>query len=129
MIRRPPRSTRTDTLFPYTTLFRSPPDQHRHRVILGNGDHIDAALVNIGVEMRRAGGRAAVGDGVAALRADGHVDVEETAVDADILLLGGDLGIRYVEGDRDGLPDSPRAQPDIRATWTAVELGCARTVE
>src|SRR3546814_15624453 len=25
MIRRPPRSTRTDTLFPYTTLFRSHP--------------------------------------------------------------------------------------------------------
>src|SRR3546814_3133288 len=25
MVRRPPRSTRTDTLFPYTTLFRSPP--------------------------------------------------------------------------------------------------------
>src|SRR3546814_13775380 len=24
LIRRPPRSTRTDTLFPYTTLFRSP---------------------------------------------------------------------------------------------------------
>src|SRR3546814_14853107 len=24
IIRRPPRSTRTDTLFPYTTLFRSP---------------------------------------------------------------------------------------------------------
>src|SRR3546814_2587752 len=27
MIRRPPRSTRTDTLFPYTTLFRSLVDQ------------------------------------------------------------------------------------------------------
>src|SRR3546814_13225560 len=26
MIRRPPRSTRTDTLFPYTTLFRSEPE-------------------------------------------------------------------------------------------------------
>src|SRR3546814_7967585 len=26
MIRRPPRSTRTDTLFPYTTLFRSDED-------------------------------------------------------------------------------------------------------
>src|SRR3546814_3313880 len=26
MKRPPPRSTRTDTLFPYTTLFRSPPD-------------------------------------------------------------------------------------------------------
>src|SRR3546814_18945251 len=30
MIRRPPRSTRTDTLFPYTTLFRSP-----HPVVTG----------------------------------------------------------------------------------------------
>src|SRR3546814_1045687 len=28
MIRRPPRSTRTDTLFPYTTLFRSGHHQH-----------------------------------------------------------------------------------------------------
>src|SRR3546814_15147283 len=31
MIRRPPRSTRTDTLFPYTTLFRS---------YRGFGDHV-----------------------------------------------------------------------------------------
>src|SRR3546814_16068615 len=30
MIRRPPRSTRTDTLFPYTTLFRSSPGAYRH---------------------------------------------------------------------------------------------------
>src|SRR3546814_9872786 len=30
MIRRPPRSTRTDTLFPYTTLFRSVV-RHRHQ--------------------------------------------------------------------------------------------------
>src|SRR3546814_10366635 len=28
MIRRPPRSTRTDTLFPYTTLFRSSKEIH-----------------------------------------------------------------------------------------------------
>src|SRR3546814_145604 len=34
MIRRPPRSTRTDTLFPYTTLFRS-----RTRVRSAGGDH------------------------------------------------------------------------------------------
>src|SRR3546814_3739633 len=33
MVRRPPRSTRTDTLFPYTTLFRSDADEHRRRVI------------------------------------------------------------------------------------------------
>src|SRR3546814_15395891 len=42
MIRGPPRSTRTDTLLPYTTLFRSPP--------AGAGDHARAA--------RRAGGAA-----------------------------------------------------------------------
>src|SRR3546814_19210713 len=37
MIRRPPRSTRTDTLFPYTTLFRSSPD---HRLQLGPYHHL-----------------------------------------------------------------------------------------
>src|SRR3546814_1723127 len=31
-IRRPPRSTRTDTLFPYTTLFRSPCENHDYRL-------------------------------------------------------------------------------------------------
>src|SRR3546814_20700526 len=35
MIRRPPRSTRTDTLFPYTTLFRSPFDKLRTGLIRG----------------------------------------------------------------------------------------------
>src|SRR3546814_4790925 len=41
MIRRPPRSTRTDTLFPYTTLFRSVLDQrHRdHGAVVGKADH------------------------------------------------------------------------------------------
>src|SRR3546814_119561 len=34
MIRRPPRSTRTDTLLPYTTLFRSPLDIGRYYIIL-----------------------------------------------------------------------------------------------
>src|SRR3546814_10992446 len=32
MLRRPPRSTRTDTLFPYTTLFRSV-QHHRRRLV------------------------------------------------------------------------------------------------
>src|SRR3546814_9528085 len=32
MIRRPPRSTRTDTLFPYTTLFRSRLGRHGDRL-------------------------------------------------------------------------------------------------
>src|SRR3546814_11146909 len=38
MIRRPPRSTRTDTLFPYTTLFRSLADLVPGRRKEGVGD-------------------------------------------------------------------------------------------
>src|SRR3546814_7963849 len=37
MIRRPPRSTRTDTLFPYTTLFRSVADETGVRVVVLSG--------------------------------------------------------------------------------------------
>src|SRR3546814_7826472 len=49
MIRRPPRSTRTDTLFPYTTLFRS--DHHRYGAPeVQLGDPADAA-----VDTRRGG--------------------------------------------------------------------------
>src|SRR3546814_20239876 len=38
MIRRPPRSTRTDTLFPYTTLFRSGAWLHDANAIIGGRD-------------------------------------------------------------------------------------------
>src|SRR3546814_3422637 len=40
MIRRPPRSTRTDTLFPYTTLFRSLllRQPHQERMLGAAGD-------------------------------------------------------------------------------------------
>src|SRR3546814_10634964 len=38
MIRRPPRSTRTDTLFPYTTLFRFPPRRPWRRPVPRRAD-------------------------------------------------------------------------------------------
>src|SRR3546814_11855322 len=41
MIRRPPRSTRTDTLFPYTTLFRSLKGQARGAVLAARRLHAD----------------------------------------------------------------------------------------
>src|SRR3546814_14064016 len=44
MIRRPPRSTRTDTLFPYTTLFRSRPVM-LHRAILGTYERFIGILI------------------------------------------------------------------------------------
>src|SRR3546814_1895411 len=43
MVRRPPRSTRTDTLFPYTTLFRScvqPPLPDHDRSLHGRADRL-----------------------------------------------------------------------------------------
>src|SRR3546814_7689175 len=45
MIRSPPRSTRTDTLFPYTTLFRSPVST---RTSPGNSSGTQAAFPIIG---------------------------------------------------------------------------------
>src|SRR3546814_7402220 len=58
MIRRPPRSTRTDTLFPYTTLFRSdvghrPVDELAARVR-------DRDLEVVPAGQRRVGGRVCI---------------------------------------------------------------------
>src|SRR3546814_1895012 len=47
MIRRPPRSTRTDTLFPYTTLFRSLFGQRLGLVLAGLA--VDVALVGFAI--------------------------------------------------------------------------------
>src|SRR3546814_8491298 len=58
MIRRPPRSTRTDTLFPYTTLFRSA-DENR----------VDAGTLDL-VDLLFRDQRAALDDDVAGQRID-----------------------------------------------------------
>src|SRR3546814_10455071 len=66
MIRRPPRSTRTDTLFPYTTLFRSAAlhaddviDADNSRKAHGGAQHLDEGAVGRaaqpgGIEGRQA---------------------------------------------------------------------------
>src|SRR3546814_9276139 len=46
MIRRPPRSTRTDTLFPYTTLFRS---LRAEATIMGTSLHTLVQMVDNGL--------------------------------------------------------------------------------
>src|SRR3546814_1806519 len=77
MIRRPPRSTRTDTLVPYTTLFRSAgvAGALQPRVVAGAGvygDDASAKRVACGGECRRhrrcacAARRAVGGPGMAA---------------------------------------------------------------
>src|SRR3546814_16849900 len=76
MIRRPPRSTRTDTLFPYTTLFRS------------------GALVDIEVEVDRIERDDPRQDGL--VRRDEIADGDEVAVDA-AADRRPDLGVLEVE--------------------------------
>src|SRR3546814_20015859 len=66
MIRRPTRSTRTDTLFPYTTIFRSAvhvanaqPDRRRARFLVGTRM---AAQALVGIRHQIAVGRAGMDD-------------------------------------------------------------------
>src|SRR3546814_16226629 len=49
MIRRPPRSTRTDTLFPYTTLFRSPFISALEALVEGGGRFVGIAGPDVAI--------------------------------------------------------------------------------
>src|SRR3546814_13950802 len=90
-IRQPPRSTLTDTLFPYTTLFRSLGQQRAHHRGALAADHVDdmgeiplgaRELAAFGVNLR------AVGDGV---------NIGGDAVRPALALHRGD---RFVQQDR-----------------------------
>src|SRR3546814_15584677 len=63
MIRRPPRATRTDTLFPYTTLFRS----RRHRAATAAGRRLAGEQAGV---QAAAGGHARAVTIAAERRAD-----------------------------------------------------------
>src|SRR3546814_20984516 len=101
MIRRPPRSTRTDTLFPYTTLFRS---YHRLRADreVAVGDDVDAR--------RKVGGAA---DPEAAAVAPGlqrRSDLGLACLNPDVRVAAGrrryrhdDVGVGVVHALRIGL--------------------------
>src|SRR3546814_729813 len=101
MQRRPPRSTRTDTLFPYTTLFRSgvgaggrgwrrgfPGPRRRSRLVRDAGDHLDFE-----VEARKPGhadgGPARMGERGEVAVLDGHDRLE--------LALGVGMECRHVD--------------------------------
>src|SRR3546814_8948806 len=80
MIRRPPRSTRTDTLFPYTTLFRSEvAERLRHLLAV---HHYVAVVHPQARHLRGAVGAAALRDLVLVVRED---EIEATAVDVEDL--------------------------------------------
>src|SRR3546814_8205046 len=63
MLRRPPRSTRTDTLFPYTTLFRSPRERLGRSLCLSEPDGRRHSGLQGDPRARRRGPEAASGAG------------------------------------------------------------------
>src|SRR3546814_8944269 len=88
MIRQPPQSTRTDTLFPYASLFRSDPNRSFHA---GSPAEESAALMRLVEPLR---GRFLV-----------HVDLHETT-DSD------ESEFRPALAARDGQPYEPGEIPD-----------------
>src|SRR3546814_3767046 len=74
MIRRPPRSTRTDTLYPYTTLFRSSYAAEHRAFLLGATGRTDDAMAAFQPLITGETGRAqsASGHGWAWCRSEEH---------------------------------------------------------
>src|SRR3546814_4347760 len=87
MIRRPPRSTRTDTLFPYTTLFRS------DAVVQRRVDDIHAPAAGLHLCVEQGGLRLG---GIA----EGFADREHAGRCAAVALaLGRAAGLRWMQSD------------------------------
>src|SRR3546814_7044128 len=106
MIRRPPRSTRTDTLFPYTTLFRSK----------------DAAAVEValkpGAEVRTADGADVLGkvasvnpQGAVLATSEGNITMPRAA----FFLSGKGLAVKVTkEGFAEGVKAAKKRQAEGR---------------
>src|SRR3546814_11474195 len=111
MIRRPPRSTRTDTLFPYTTLFRSV--LQRLRVGL-------AIARQRGLDVVDAGRGAVVGPGRDRLEVLGVVARRQRTDQVMDLLVTEQriaLGLRPVVKHEAGHPHAGLVELDRKSVW------------
>src|SRR3546814_16749233 len=126
MTRRPPRSTRTDTLFPYTTLFRS--DRwHGDHDLLGRdlgGDLVDVldpaehrqalqiASAQLGSVVEEAGRLGVTGAAqVAPQRLAGLPGAQDQPPDASSVVAGPDGGLH---ASTDPTPEAqPARQPEL----------------
>src|SRR3546814_2213664 len=91
MIRRPPRSTRTDTLFPYTTLFRSKIEPMSFRMqMLGGNPRLAHCLSTAAALGGWEGGIAGSGQGLAChSMAGSHIaGLVEASIDRKRLRVG-----------------------------------------
>src|SRR3546814_10889082 len=105
MIRRPPRSTRTDTLFPYTTLFRSAEAHDADRVVAQDGDQVAGKVCD--GELREAD-HAAVAGQYHKRQRDG---AEDQRIAAD--LVGEEIGGEARVGEEE-IAGAPGGRVDLR---------------
>src|SRR3546814_19414999 len=106
MIRRPPRSTRTDTLFPYTTLFRREQPEREMAGGIAEPGHNEAVLTS----GERKLGRIAISIGI----------VEISTADFN--------PVRTFQGPMKfaSISQTVEEQPHIRSTFKAVSAAVAR---
>src|SRR3546814_15665545 len=137
MIRRPPRSTRTDTLFPYTTLFRSagagehPADHERLRLPAAGqpgcrarrlrhaggkvpSDHFRTALPETGADLR-SGAR--------------HRDAAGRPADRKSDVAGKSVSVRVDLGGRRLIKKKNRVCQKLYLTQSDIELAAPRILK
>src|SRR3546814_433554 len=137
MIRRPPRSTRTNTLFPYTTLFRSYPGDPGERFLVRNV--VAAVRFSDAVEAIQVGqphccanlDHLAVGAGVDNIVIALEADVANQAHGlGQLIIIGGDgtalhgvEGLGGMEAKDFACAEAPDALPFVAA---AEGVGCVK---
>src|SRR3546814_19862784 len=113
MIRRPPRSTRTDTLFPYTTLFRSGhPRHHGSRSEIDDGSQAQAStLLDEARQLAEAGDEAGCQEKVTAAEALLGQYLKSGSVEEAVQALAGEAAGGALHGRRgpaQGIGKAPR---------------------
>src|SRR3546814_18729297 len=116
MVRRPPRSTRTDTLFPYTTLFRSFPLPLVEPRVRGLQQRRDVAYADACGLLALAGGEQQALELPRGIDRPPVIRAERRLARGEQFAVGGDRQRRV--GDRLGIPGEElhRGQTD-RACW------------
>src|SRR3546814_3705335 len=124
MIRRPPRSTRTDTLFPYTTLFRSAVDR-RLLQRPGRPPDVQAGLDETQHFLRPVHDAARGGDLATAVGGQAHVVGQQSGERFD--RTGGDCGAEG--GEQLSLPRGRGGVADLRLLDVATRRSEEHTSE
>src|SRR3546814_1574688 len=125
MKRRPPRSTRTDTLCPYTTLFRSDAGQPRRRVA-----HVEPDIAQRLVADMAERGDDAVQEGFAADEAMvgqqvGAIGEMLPAAEADLEMQGAVVAEQAGGGDLSLLRDGEGGEQGVDQLLLPLEIGRA----